>query len=95
MKRISTIVFSGAAVFGVATLAGCGTSSHSQMHSTQTIALAEMGPARVHPEAVSLGAGDALGQAIFANYITIVRAASPQLDAVYASGSAERMTETD
>jgi len=95
MKRMTRIVFSGAAVFGLATLAGCGTSHHSQMHSTQTIALEEMGPAHAHPDMVNLGAGDALGQAIFANYITIVRAASPQLDAVYAGGSVERMTETD
>lgn len=93
MKRTTRIGLGCAAVLSLATLAGCGTSRHAQMHSTQTIALAEMGPARDHNGAVCLGAGDALGQAIFANYITIVRAASPQLDAVYASG--ERMSETD
>lgn len=93
MKRTTRIGLGCTAVLGLATLAGCGSSQHTQMHSTQTIALADMGPAHDHGGAVSLGAGDALGQAIFANYVTIVRAASPELDAVYASG--ERMSDTD
>ena len=94
MKRISRIVFSSAAVLGLATLAGCGTSQHARMNSTQRISMGEFGPVvNSYDDAVNLGAGDALGQAIFANYIVVVRAASPQLDAVYASG--ERMSETD
>ena len=97
MKRfIATIVCGSAAILGLASLAGCSASQRSGMLPQQTVALADLGPAEgtgsgsTQRGGMCLGAGDALGQAIFANYITVVRAASPELDAVYASGETNR-----
>lgn len=89
MKRLTTMICSCLALLATTLLTGCGTTQHTSRTCISTVALADLGPVAADGSAqsreFSLGAGDALGAAIFTNYITIVRASSPTIDAAYAN----------
>jgi hypothetical protein len=76
MNPIKHIVNGCCVVMLVSGFAGCSSSYHGSMTpASQSVALCEMGPETSRePGVFALGAGDALGQAIFTNYVTIVQA---------------------
>jgi hypothetical protein len=69
---------------------GCTSRPGAMAIDENAVALAVLGPAvnpiASEPGVFYLGAGDALGQAVFANYIAFVRANGPHADWLYASG---------
>lgn len=89
MKMNIMLVFAG--LTAVAMAGGCA--SHDSRASGDFASLAALGPAtgsgRGDQDTYLLGAGDALGRAVFANYIAHVRANGEQVEA-YAGGEPAR-----
>jgi hypothetical protein len=78
MKRqLITIISGCAAVLALSNIAGCSdTHQHAARMSSDSFALGTLGPATGprEPGVFALGAGDALGQAVFTNYVYVVQA---------------------
>src|SRR3954470_19297370 len=86
MKRMTSMIVCGAAAMLLATtLAGCGSSQQTAMMTpSDHISLGDLGPADAQanrtPGVFALGAGDALGQAIFTNYVVALQSKQHETD---------------